>query len=217
MGGARPKQFLELDGVPILARTLRVFESCKAVHAVVLVVPESEIPACKKEIVAGYGLSKVTAIVPGGERRQDSVRLGLEACANGCDIVLVHDGVRPLVREKLLERAVGGALEHGAVIAALPAKETIKEVDAQGLVTSTPDRNSLWLVQTPQAFRFRELLEAHEKAFQEQWEEVTDDSMLLERMGRDVRVLRGDEENIKVTTPHDLEIAGYYLHKRGET
>lgn len=215
MGTSRPKQFLELQGMPIVARTLGVFESCAAVGDVVLVVPEPEIENCKKGILEKFGFSKVSKVVAGGKRRQDSVRLGLEACAEGCDIVVVHDGVRPLVRADLIERAVMGALRHGAVIAALPAKETIKEVDRLGMVRKTLDRSLLWLVQTPQAFRVRDLVEAHRIAVREEWEEMTDDSLLVERMGWEVAVIEGDEENIKVTTPHDLEIAEFFFNRRG--
>ncbi|MGD8385631.1 MAG: 2-C-methyl-D-erythritol 4-phosphate cytidylyltransferase [Desulfobacteraceae bacterium] len=214
MRGDRPKQFLELDGKPLLVHTLTVFEQSKAVGFVVLVVPEETVDFCKTEIVARFALSKVRRVVPGGARRQDSVRLGVEACAKDCDILIVHDGVRPLIESPLIERAVDGAWEHGAVIAALPATETIKEVDADGLVRHTPDRGRLWRVQTPQAFRTKDLLEAHRKAFQEGWEEMSDDALLLERTGVPVRVIRGEEENIKVTTPHDLEIARLLLKRR---
>jgi len=214
MHGDRPKQFLELDGKPLLVHTLTVFEQSTAVGFVVLVVPEEAVDYCKKEIVDRFGLSKVRRVVPGGARRQDSVRLGVEACAGECDILIVHDGVRPLVVSSLIERAVDGAWEHGAVIAALPATETIKEVDGDGVVRYTPDRGSLWRVQTPQAFRTTDLMEAHRKAVQEGWGEMSDDALLLERMGVPVRVIRGEEENIKVTTPHDLEIARLLLSRR---
>jgi 2-C-methyl-D-erythritol 4-phosphate cytidylyltransferase len=202
MRGDRPKQFLELDGKPLLVHTLTVFEQSKAVGFVVLVVPEDTVDFCKTEIVARFALSKVRWVVPGGARRQDSVRLGVEACAKDCDILIVHDGVRPLIESPLIERAVDGATE------------TIKEVDADGLVRHTPDRGRLWRVQTPQAFRTKDLLEAHRKAFQEGWEEMSDDALLLERTGVPVRVIRGEEENIKVTTPHDLEIARLLLKRR---
>lgn len=214
MCGDRPKQFLELDGKPLLAHTLAVFERCAAVGFVVLVVPEDAVAFCGREIVGRFGLSKVRRVVPGGARRQDSVRMGVEACAGECDILIVHDGVRPLVGCRLIEQAVDGAWEHGAVIAALPATETIKEVDPDGVVRHTPERGSLWRVQTPQAFRTTDLLEAHQKAFQEGWEEMSDDALLLERTSVPVRVIRGQEENIKVTTPHDLEIARLFLSRR---
>lgn len=215
MRGNRPKQFLVLDGRPLLVHTLTVFERCPAVGFVLVVVPEDAVAFCEREIVNRFGLSKVRRVVPGGARRQDSVRLGVEACAAECDILVVHDGVRPLVGCGLIERAVDGARQHGAVIAALPATETIKEVDVDGRVRRTPDRGSLWRVQTPQAFRTPDLLEAHRKAFQEDWEEMSDDALLLERIGIPVRVIQGEEENIKVTTPHDLEIARLFLGRRG--
>jgi len=213
MGGKRPKQFLELGGMPVVARTLGVFQSCPAVDFIVLVVPGPEVDACAG-LVEAYGLGKVRKVVPGGARRQDSVRLGLEACAGDCEFVLIHDGVRPLLTADLVERCVRGAFEHGAVIAALPAKETVKEADSEGVVVRTPDRRSLWLVQTPQAFKTREILGAHRRALEEGWDEMTDDALLLERIGVRVRVIPGEEDNIKVTTPNDLEIARHLLEMR---
>ena len=214
MRGDRPKQFLELEGKPLLAYTLAVFEHSPAVGFVVLVVPEDAVAFCERHIVGRFGLSKVRRVVPGGARRQDSVRMGVETCAGECDILIVHDGVRPLVGHGLIERSVHGALEYGAVIAALPATETIKEVDPDGVVRRTPERGGLWRVQTPQAFRTTHLLEAHRRALEEGWEEMSDDALLLERTGVPVRVIRGQEENIKVTTPHDLEIARLFLSRR---
>jgi len=214
MGGDRPKQFLGLEGKPILVVTLEAFERCAAIDVVVLVVPQDAVETCERDIVRGYGLSKVRRVVPGGARRQDSVRLGVEACPEDCRIVVVHDGVRPLIREDLIERAVSGARTHGAVVAALPAKETIKETGDDGRVRRTLDRGSLWLVQTPQAFRREDLLEAHRRAFREGWGEMSDDALLLETMGQPVRVIQGAEDNIKVTTPFDLAVARFLLQDR---
>lgn len=216
MGADRPKQFLTIEGKPLLALTLEAFEQCGAVAAVVLVVPEDAVEDCELEMVRGLGFTKVRQVVPGGARRQDSVRQGVEACPDACDVVVVHDGVRPLVRPELIERAVFGAREHGAVVAALPAKETVKEVASDGRVRRTLDRGSLWLVQTPQAFRRLDLLEAHRTALQEGWGEMSDDALLLETAGLPVHVIRGAEDNIKVTTPHDLMMARYLLARRSD-
>lgn len=217
MGADRPKQFLAIGGTSILALTLDVFERCEAVRTVVLVVPPEELACCEREVVCGHGLTKVRRIVPGGARRQDSVRCGLEACPPECDIVVVHDGVRPLVRTGLIERIVAEARLHGAAIAALPARETVKEVLEGGWVGRTLDRRKLWMIQTPQAFRFPALIEVHKRAMEQGWGEMSDDAMMLERCGIPVQVIEGAEDNIKVTTPNDLEVARFFLGvRRGE-
>jgi len=207
MGAARPKQFLDLDGRPLLAMTLEKFQQCRAVQSVILVVPGADVDACRREIVEKYGLTKVERVVPGGPRRQDSVRMGIEASAGHYELVVIHDGVRPLVPPELIERAVAAAGRHGAVITALPAKETVKEIDERGFICRTRDRRHIWLAQTPQVFRYGEILEAHQKAARDGVQDATDDALLMERIGIPVYVIEGSEDNIKVTTPHDLELA----------
>lgn len=214
MGAGRPKQFLLLNGRPILAVTLEAFERCPVIEAVVLVVPGDAVSACEREFLEGRSPTKVLRVVAGGARRQDSVRLGVEACPPGCDLVVVHDGVRPLVRADLIERTVDAAREHGAAVAALPARETVKQVRDGAWVERTLERQSLWLVQTPQAFLRADLLAAHQRALDEGWEEMPDDASLVERAGHPVRVVDGAEDNIKVTTPNDLEVAGFLLGRR---
>jgi 2-C-methyl-D-erythritol 4-phosphate cytidylyltransferase len=215
MGTERAKQFLDLDGMPLVAVTLRVFEQVPVVDEVNLVVPASEMDYCRREIVQRYGLEKVRQVVAGGKRRQDSVRLGLEASRKrDFDLALIHDGVRPLVRPEMIQAVAETAQRAGAAIAALPAKETVKEVDDDRLVRRTCDRRRIWLVQTPQGFRYEEILKAHRLALEQGWGEVTDDALLMERMGAPVHVVEGAEENIKVTTPHDLELARFLLSRR---
>jgi len=217
MGGDRPKQFLELEGRPILQVTLERFQQSPDVDGIIVVVPSTEVDYCRREIVERHHLEKVKRVIAGGERRQDSVRLGIEASGGEYEFVLIHDGVRPLIQPDLISRIVLSAREDGAVIAALPARETVKEVDENGLVTKTHDRRKVWLVQTPQAFRYQDILMAHRRALEEGWEGVTDDSLLLEKMGIPVKVIEGSEENIKITTPHDLELARRILQMRGES
>lgn len=212
MESDRAKQFLDLDGVPLLAVTLKPFQSCPDVHAIILVVPSADVDLCRKEIVERFKLDKVTKVVPGGKRRQDSVRLGLEATEGGYGLVLIHDGVRPMIGEELIERIVAEARTNRAVITALPVKETIKEVNNHREVVKTYDRQRVWLVQTPQVFRYKDILAAHQEALCEEWEEASDDSLLVERMGISVKVVEGSEKNIKVTTPHDLEVARFLLN-----
>jgi len=215
MGAGPAKQFMDLDGMPLLAATLQRFEQCMLVESVVLVVPRDRVSYCKESIVARYRLSKVKQIVRGGKRRQDSVRLGLEAAEGLCELVLIHDGVRPFVGPEFITRVIEAAARNRAVVPAVPVKETLKEVGPDCRVLGTPDRRRFRLVQTPQAFRYDDILAAHRRAVDENWEELTDDASLLERMGIPVTVTEGLEENIKITTPHDIELAKFILSKRG--
>ncbi len=214
MKSERPKQFLSLDRRPILAVTLKLFQDCREVDGVVLVVPPGDVAYCRDHIVEKYGLTKVEKIVPGGKRRQDSVRLGIEATEGRYDLVLIHDGVRPVIEKGLLKRVIEAAMTHRAVIAALPAKETVKEVDDRHEVVRTYERQRVWMVQTPQAFRYQDILKAHELAAAQGGEEATDDAFLVERLGIPVTVVEGSERNIKVTTPYDLELARFLLRSR---
>jgi len=213
MGGERAKQFLELEGKPLLAITLERFQAAASVESMILVVPAEEIDFCRREIVAGYGLDKVEKVVAGGARRQDSVRLGIEATGGRFDLVAIHDGVRPLVQPDLIDRVIRVGRKHGAAIAAMPTKDTVKEVDSEGIVTRTYDRQRVWLVQTPQVFRYEDIRAAHQKAVQEGWTGLTDDALLAEKMGIPVSVVEGSEDNIKITTPHDLELAAFLLRR----
>lgn len=214
MGTGRAKQFLDLGGRPMLAVTLEVFQECRGVDAVVLVVPPEDVQTCLREIVEPYKTTKVKKVIPGGARRQDSVRLGIGATEGAYETILIHDGVRPLVSADLVERMLEAAREHRAVVAALPAKETVKEVDGDLFVSRTFQRRDVWMVQTPQVFRYEDIVEAHERALREGWEGVTDDALLMERMGVAVKVVEGSEENIKVTTPHDMDLARFFLERR---
>lgn len=210
MESNRAKQFLSLHGKPILVLAVEPFQE-STVSSVVLVVPPNDVEYCKKEIVDRFGLTKVGKIVPGGKRRQDSVRLGLEATEGKYDLVLIHDGVRPLTEKEIIERVIKEAMVNRAVITALPARETVKEVNDLRHVVKTYNRERVWMVQTPQAFRYKDILNAHQKALEEGWEEATDDALLVERSGVTVKVIEGSEKNIKVTTPHDLELARFLL------
>ena len=149
MGSDKAKQFLDLDGRPLLAVTLRSFQLCRRVDAIILVVPSRELDNCREKIVERFGLDKVLKVVPGGERRQDSVRMGVEATNGDYGLVLIHDGVRPIIDEGLIEKVIGAAMTHRAVITGLPARETVKEIDSTNQVIKTYDRRTVWLVQTP--------------------------------------------------------------------
>jgi len=213
MDSDRPKQFMFIDRKPLLAVTLEKFQSCQVIDSIILVVPGSDVAFCREKIVTPFGLSKVKKIIAGGQRRQDSVRLGLESTAGTFDLVLVHDGVRPFVSQHLIEMIVKTAIENRAVITAIPVKDTIKEVNRAGYVENTYERRSLWQVQTPQIFRYNDLISAHHRALEEGWKEVTDDAQLMEKVGIPVKVIKGSETNIKITTKYDMELAKFLLNK----
>ena len=208
-----PKQFLKLDGKPILAVTLEKFNNCSLVDGIILVVPADDTEFCISEVVEKYRLNKVSKVTAGGKRRQDSVRAGIKAIEGDCDCVLIHDGVRPFVSIETINNSIDAIKDERAVITAVPAKDTVKKVGNEGYVFKTYDRKLLWLVQTPQIFRYDDIYNAHMKAEAEGWDEVTDDAMLMEKLGISVKVIQGSEDNIKVTTPHDLEYAEFLLRK----
>jgi 2-C-methyl-D-erythritol 4-phosphate cytidylyltransferase len=198
--GGRDKLFAVVGDEPLLAHTLRAFHVCRSVERVVLVL-SSENMERGRELVAKAGFSKVAAVCQGGERRQDSVRNGLAALAS-CQWVVVHDGARPLVTAELIERGLEAAKETGAAIAALPIRDTVKEVEPAGIIGRTVSRGQLWAAQTPQVFRYDILREAHQRAEGE----ATDDAALVEALGYQVKVFDGSPRNIKVTTAADLAL-----------
>jgi len=215
MGGAIPKPFLQIGGRPILAHTLDVFERCDSVDEVILVVGMADLQVCAEEIVDRYGFTKVRKIIPGGRERQDSVWEGLKAVEAGTEIVVIHDGVRPFVAPELLSESIERCRTCGAVIAAVPVKDTIKEAENEAnmhhpLIVGTLDRRRLWAVQTPQTFAFNLILRAYQHAMKAHIT-ATDDSALVERLGHQVRILRGSYRNIKITTPEDLALGEMIL------
>ncbi|PLY02801.1 MAG: 2-C-methyl-D-erythritol 4-phosphate cytidylyltransferase [Desulfuromonas sp.] len=206
------KQYLSLGSRPILAHTIDLFEQHSAVDSITLIAPEAEIPYCRDDIVARFGFAKIRQIVAGGAERQDSVRNGLRACAaDDDDIILIHDGVRPLLPGGLIDSVVAAAVANSAALIAVPAKDTIKVV-VDGKVTATPDRSTIWLAQTPQAFRYRLIASAHEKAYNHNYR-ATDDAQLAEWIGAPVAVVPGSYANLKITTPEDLELAASILQR----
>ncbi|MBU0575540.1 MAG: 2-C-methyl-D-erythritol 4-phosphate cytidylyltransferase [Proteobacteria bacterium] len=200
-----PKQYLLLGGIPVLVHTLQVFQSSPVVDEIFLVVPEGDIPEVRNAIVGRYNLFKVSLIVAGGVERQDSVRNALAHLREEHGIVLVHDGVRSFVSGELIQRVVAAAEEDGAVAVGVRVKDSVKEVNSAGWVIKTATREGLWLTQTPQAFRKPLILAAYERAAADGFC-GTDDASLVERMGVPVRMIPGDYDNIKVTTPEDLTL-----------
>jgi 2-C-methyl-D-erythritol 4-phosphate cytidylyltransferase len=218
MGGASSKQFMDLDGTPILARTLGVFNRMEKINRIVLVVPQDEIEFAKTAIVDRYHLSRVWQVLSGGQERQDSVRNGIFALgpqAASDDIVVIHDAVRPFVTEELILKSVDECRRYGAVTLGVPVKDTVKQVDAEGVVGRTVDRTVFWLTQTPQTFRRSIISEAYGRAYEEGFC-GTDDASLVERIGVNVRMIFGSYENIKITTQEDMEYGEFILRKRKE-
>lgn len=210
MRAAVNKQYLTLADRPILAHTLKLFDTHPAVDRIHVISPAAEIDQCRSKVVERFSFTKTCSIIAGGAERQDSVRNGLLGCgAANDDIVLIHDGARPFFSPDLISEVVRVASEVGACLVGVPVKDTIKEVTA-GLVSGTPDRNRLWQAQTPQAFRFALIRDAHERATRDGFR-GTDDASLVERLGRPVAMIEGNYRNIKITTPEDLILAEAFL------
>jgi 2-C-methyl-D-erythritol 4-phosphate cytidylyltransferase len=216
MAGPQPKQFLTLDGIPILIHSLRAFAEVRRVGAIYVAVRRPEMERVQAQ-VAEYGFASRVEVVEGGDNRQESVAHALSALpAEADDIVLVHDAVRPLIDAATIERTIDAVIQHGAAIVGLPAVDTIKQVErtAHGaLITSTIPREFIVLAQTPQGFRY-DLLES---AFAEATADGfvgTDEASVVERAGHPVAVVPGSQVNLKITQPGDLELAEFYLHQR---
>lgn len=212
MGASINKQYLQLGGLPVVARTISVFEQSPLIDAIYLVIPADEVPYCQKHVVEACGFRKIAAIVPGGRERQNSVMNGLKAMrehVSDDDVVLIHDGVRPLVTEDMLRQSVSTASLHDGALVAVPVKDTIKTVHGD-IVTGTPTRETLWQAQTPQSFRFGKIFRAHLSAESDGFS-GTDDASLIERTGGEVHIIRGNYRNIKITTPEDLILAEAFL------
>jgi 2-C-methyl-D-erythritol 4-phosphate cytidylyltransferase len=203
--GELPKQFLMLKDKPILAHTVDKFERCELVDEIILVVPEGYLEYCSQAIVDKYGFNKVRKVICGGNERQDSVYLGLKACPNDASIVVIHDGVRPLISSEKISESIRICEKKRAVVLAVPVKDTVKRVE-QNHIVITLDRSKLWLTQTPQTFEYKLILDAYKKAEEDNFV-GTDDSALVERLGCGVTILEGDYKNIKITTAEDLMIA----------
>jgi 2-C-methyl-D-erythritol 4-phosphate cytidylyltransferase len=216
LGAPQTKAFIPLKGIPILAHTIQSFEASSRIQSLYLVLREKDLDSWHQKIFKKFPSKKTRQPVAGGLRRQDSVRLGLESIKEDIDIVLIHDGARPFIDTTIIERLLDTMEEAQAAVVAVPAKETIKIVSSAGHVLETPAREGLWQIQTPQAFDYRLILEAHRKAFADGFV-TTDDSTLVERLGVPVTVVCGSYKNIKITTPEDLILAQALLEDRGRS
>ena len=204
MGGL-DKIFTTVLGQPLLSYSLAQLETFPPVTRVAVVLDEGSVEQ-GEELVRRGGYRKVVGVCPGGARRQDSVRLGLEALGP-CDLVVVHDGARPCLDHCMLTRGLEAAREWGAAVAGVPVKDTIKVASPQALVLETPARDTLWAAQTPQVFRYSLIWEAHQRC----QGEFTDDASMLESLGHPVKMFLGSYQNLKVTTPEDLAVAEAFL------
>lgn len=207
------KQFILLGDRPILSHSLQTLDGCDAIDDIVIVCESSMIDYVATEIVEACRFTKIRRIVPGGKERQDSVYAGFQSCPDA-EFVLVHDAVRPFVSRIRIHEVLEAAADHGAAILAVPAKDTIKSQDEQQFVERTMDRSVLWNVQTPQAFAYDILRQAFDQAIREQFYS-TDESALVEAAGFRVKIVPGDYDNIKITSPEDLIIAEAILSRRG--
>jgi 2-C-methyl-D-erythritol 4-phosphate cytidylyltransferase len=208
MGGV-DKLYARLGGKPVLLWATHAFQKSPLIDQIVVVVAGEKVNQCQ-QLIPGGEWSKVTNICAGGERRQDSVAAGLKLIGK-CDWVVIHDGARPFVTADLIARGLEAAKETGAAIAAVPVTDTIKEAGEDSIVRQTLPRQNLWAVQTPQVFRIDIITEAYRRARGD----VTDDAMLVEQMGHKVKVFMGSYDNIKITTPEDLVLAGVLVKKYG--
>lgn len=207
------KQYMEIGGKPLIYYSLRTFEE-SIIDDIVLVVSKGDVDYVRKDIVEKYGFQKVTAIVEGGLYRYHSVRRGLQAAATDCDYAFIHDGARPFVTDEIIMRALHAVKEHGACVVGMPVKDTIKLSDDKGFAVSTPDRAHTWLIQTPQVFSYKMILDLYERLDREEGElmakgvNITDDAMVVEYFtDKKIKLVEGAYTNIKITTPDDIPTA----------
>lgn len=208
------KQFLMLQGKPLLYYSLACFQKSDEIQEIVVVTGKESIDYCRSEIIEKYGFTKVKSIAEGGKERYDSVYAGLEACSADTDYVFIHDGARPFVTEDIIKRTKEVAVTYQACIAGMPSKDTVKIIDENNMVSATPERSRVWSVQTPQVFLYSLIKEAHDTARSVSMRGITDDAMVVEQYkNTPVHIVEGAYENIKITTPEDILVAEKILEK----
>ena len=203
------KQFIKLEGKEIIAYTIEKFYNNSNIEDIVVVVKEDESEFFKKEILDKYNFKNIK-IAYGGKERQDSVYNGLKSLDKKCDIVLIHDGARPFVSDKIIDNCIEEVKEHKAIVVGVPVKDTIKIIDNDKNIVDTPNRSVLWAVQTPQTFDYNILIDAYKDAYKSGFY-GTDDAMLVERIGYKVKMVEGSYNNIKITTQEDLSVGSQIL------
>ncbi|MDE0084364.1 MAG: 2-C-methyl-D-erythritol 4-phosphate cytidylyltransferase [Candidatus Poribacteria bacterium] len=205
------KPYLMLDEKPILSHTIDRFEQNSVIDEIFVIVDQSDFTVCREKALAPFRYRKVRELVAGGETRQASVFNGLRALSDDVDFVVVHDGVRPFIDDKIIFECLEAAAECGAAVSAVPVKETIKVANEELFVDHTPQREQLWQVQTPQVFRKSLIVEAHKKAIHDRID-APDDAALVENLGSPIKLVMGSYKNVKLTTPEDLRIAETLLN-----
>lgn len=214
MGESISKQYLMLAGRPIVCHTLTAFDACDAIDQIVWVLPKADLDFCRHRILPQATVKKPILLVPGGNERQESVYLGLLALTGEPDdLVVIHDGARPLIRTEQIDGCIRIARSTGACIVGLPATDTPKQMSASGVILTTLDRKTIWTAQTPQVFRYDLIRDAHETALKNQ-NTATDDAALLEMSDHSVHIIQGSPYNIKITTKGDLQLAEAMLSCR---
>lgn len=216
LGGTIKKQFLTLCDLPIAVHTLAAFHNSPLVDRIICVSSKEDLSLFER-LVSDHSLTKVTKILPGGERRQDSVWAGVSYLGERCDpndLVVVHDGVRPLITPRLIEKVIDAAQKEGCAVMALPVTDSLKQVSSDKMILKSLPRENVWAMQTPQVFRLGILLEAYRSAAREGLE-ATDEATLIEKLGLPIRCVEGSIENIKITLPPDLKVAEILLRARG--
>ena len=207
MNQKKEKQFLLLDGKPVLYYSLRTFEA-SIVDEIILVTKEKDIDYCREEIVEKYGFTKVKKIVSGGKERYDSVQKGMKAADKRNNIIMIHDAARPFVTNRMILDSISAARRYKACTVAVPVKDTIKVVDEYEFGVETPDRSTLYIIQTPQTFDRKLLREAYDRLRISGDKDITDDTMIVERyLDQRVKMVEGSYKNIKITTPEDMPVA----------
>ena len=200
------KQYLDLGGRPILAHSVIIFDRCELIDKIFLVLPKEDIEYCRQNIVPSMELKNGLNLVSGGEQRQNSVYNGLQAIDKNTDTVVIHDGARPFIQPHELESCILGARKFGACILGLRAGDTVKHVGKSGFIEKTLERDRIWLAQTPQAFKYELIMRAHQIARRDGYT-GSDDASLVERLGKDVRIINGSKNNMKITVREDLVMA----------
>lgn len=205
------KQFIKIDGKEIIAYTIEKFYKSEDIDDIVIVIKENEEKYFIENIINKYGFDNIK-LAYGGKERQDSVYNGIKKLNRNCEIVLIHDGARPFVNEDIIKNSIEEAKENNAVVVGVPVKDTIKVVDSDGNIVDTPNRSLLWSVQTPQSFKYEIITKAYEYAYSNDYY-GTDDAMLVEHIGYNVKMIEGSYDNIKITTEEDLHFGIQILNK----
>lgn len=217
MGSKTKKQFLQLEGIPVLTRTIMAFEACDQINEIILVIAGEDMEFCKKQIIAPFGFKKKVHLVEGGKERQDSVSNGLRRVLHRKNpkketLVLIHDGVRPFIHQRIIDDCIKTASENGACIPAVKITDTVKKVSPDSRIEKTLNRELLYKAQTPQAFNLSLILRAFDYAAETSFL-ASDDAALVEHLGQKVMIIKGSDLNIKITTPEDLVLGKFILEK----